>query len=260
MSNKTPRLTSRKSSDPIRKSNGGSPPRRRSSRLSANDENLPSKVLAPPVAVKRSITVRKIAPRKTQAPSDSNKENVERLSEVLTKTSKTFTSSPNTSAAPKTAILSPVLPPSSPSSQPRESAEDLVWSKKVRRSYTRLSVGDKSFESPKSQPASSSSPNSRQTMFGFERLQTPEVIRKTEGSRSALQGSMSLIVGSFNISAADDSATNPSEVDLNIPGVCLVKKTRRKRVQQIKMSELDHLAAKMNAEFDEAENFELVVE
>ncbi|KAA0716559.1 Sororin Cell division cycle-associated protein 5-A [Triplophysa tibetana] len=260
MSNKTPRLTSRKSSDLIRKSNGESPPRRRSFRLSANDENLPSKVLAPPVAVKRSITVRKIAPRKTQAPSDSNKENVERLSEVLKKTSKTLTSSPNTSAAPKTAILSPGLPPSSPSSQPRESAEDLVWSQKVRRSYTRLSVGDKSFESPKSLPASSSSPNSRQTMFGFERLQTPEVIRKTEGSRSALQGSMSLIVGSFNISAADDSATNPPEVDLNIPGVCLLKKTRRKRVQQIKMSELDHLAAKMNAEFDEAENFELVVE
>ncbi|KAI7813562.1 sororin [Triplophysa rosa] len=260
MSNKTPRLTSRKSSDLIRESNRGSPSRKRSSRLSANDENLTSKVLAPPVAVKRSITVRKIAPRKTQAPSDNNKENVERLSEVLKKTSKTFTSSPNTSSAPKTAILYPALPPSSPPSQPREFAEDLVWSQKVRRSYTRLSVGDKSFENPKSQPASSSSANSRETLFGFERLQTPEVIRKTEGSRAALQGSMSFIVGSFIISAADDSPTNPPEVDPNIPGVCLVKKTRRKRVQQIKMSELDHLAAKMNAEFEEAENFELVVE
>lgn len=158
---------------------------------------------------------------------------MERLSEVSLKTSKTFTSPQNTSAAPKTAILSPILPPSLPSSQPRESEEDL-WSQKVRRSYSRLSVGDKSFESPKSQPASSS-PNSRETLFGFERLQTPEVIRKTEGSRVAPQGSMSFSVGSFNISAVDDSATNPPEVDPNIPGVCLVKKTRRKRVQQIKV-------------------------
>lgn len=258
MSNKTPRLKSRKSSDLISKSNGGSPPRRRASRLSANYENQTSKVLAPPMAVKRSITVRKIAPRKTQVPSDSNKENVERLSEVSLKTSKTFTTCPNTSAAPKTTILSPILPPSFPSSQPRESKEDLVWSQKVRRSYSRLSVGDKSFESPKSQPVSS--PNSRETLFGFERLQTPEVMHKTEGSRVALQGSMSFSVGSFNISAADDSSTNPPEVDPNIPGVCLVKKTRRKRVQQIKMAELDDLAAKMNAEFEEADHFELVVE
>lgn len=152
------------------------------------------------------------------------------------KKSKTLTPAPDTSTACKTAILSPILPPSSPSSQPRESEQDLVWSQRVRRSYSHLSVGDKSFESPKSQSASSSSsPNSRENLFGFERLQTPEVKHKIERSKVALQGSMSFNVGSFNISAADDSATNPPELDPNIPGVCLVKKTKRKRVQQIKV-------------------------
>ncbi|XP_051975438.1 sororin-like [Xyrauchen texanus] len=268
MSNKSPLLASagqsRKSNDQIdriRKSNGASPARRRSSRLSANDENLPSKIAAPPVAVKRSITVRKIAPRKTQALSDSNKENVERLSEVALKVSKVMTSSPGVATAPKTAAVSPILPPPPSSSQCRESEQDPVWSQKVRRSYTRLSFGEKSFESPKTQPASSSPPNNRETMFGFERLQTPEVMRKTERSGIAPQGSSSFSVGSFNISSADDSASCPPEVDPNIPGVCLVKKTiRRKRVQQIKISELEVLAAKMNAEFEEAEHFDLVVE
>ncbi|XP_067296019.1 sororin [Pseudorasbora parva] len=262
MSNTNTRSTSRKSSDQIRKSNGKSPVRRRSSRLSANDENLASNVVAPPVAVKRSITVRKIAPRKTQALSESNKENVEHSSsEVPTKLSKVLTSSPAVATVPKTTVLSPILPPSSPSSQAKESEQDPVWSQKVRRSYSRLSMGDKSFEIPKSLPAPSSSPNNRETLFGFERLQTPEVMRKTERSRIAPLGSASFSVGSFNISAADDSASNPPEVDPNIPGVCLGKKTtRRKRVQQIKMSELDVLAAKMNAEFEEAESFDLFVE
>lgn len=173
-----------------------------------------------------------------KAPSDSNKENVEQSSEVPTKLSKVLTSSPAVATALKTVVLSPILPPSSPSSQPKEPQQDPVWSQKVRRSYSRLSVGDKSFESPKGQPAPSSSPNDRETLFGFERLQTPEVMRKTERSRLVPLGSASFSLGSFNVSAADDSASHPPEVDPNIPGVCLGKKTtRRKRVQQIKVRE-----------------------
>lgn len=62
------------------------------------------------------------------------------------------------------------------------------------------------------------------------------MMRKTERSRIAPLGSVSFSMGSFNISAADDSASNPPEVDPNIPGVCLGKKsTRRKRVPQIKV-------------------------
>lgn len=173
-----------------------------------------------------------------KAPSDSNKENVEHSSEVPRKLSKVLTSSPAVATAPKTVVLSPIMPPSSPSSQPTESQQDPVWSQKVRRSYSRLSVGDKSFESPKSQPAPSSSPNGRETLFGFERLQTPEVMRKTERSRIVPLCSASFSVGSFNMSAAEDSASHPPEMDPNIPGVCLGKKTtRRKRVQQIKVRE-----------------------
>ncbi len=161
---------------------------------------------------------------------------MERLSEVPTKLSRVLASSPAVATVPKTAVLSPILPPSSPSSQPKESEQDPAWSQKVRRSYSRLSIGDKFFESPKSHPAPSTSPNNRKTLFGFERLQTPEVMRKMEGSRLALLGSMSISLGSFNISAADDSTSNPPEFDPNIPGVSLGKKTtRRKRVQQIKV-------------------------
>lgn len=205
---------------------------RRSSRLLS----LSPEAEAP--AVKRSITVRKIAPRKTQALCDSNKENVSGSSAVVK-------SSPAAAS-----VLSPVPPPPSPSVSAlhREPEQDPVWPLRVRRSYSRQSLGDRSFGSPNARPAPPSSHNTPDTLFGFERLQTPEVMRTAA-------------VGSFHLSAADDSVSQPPEIDPNIPGVCLGKKTaRRKRVQQMKMSELDLLAAEMNAEFEEAESFELFVE
>uniref|UniRef100_A0A3B1KGT3 Cell division cycle associated 5 n=1 Tax=Astyanax mexicanus TaxID=7994 RepID=A0A3B1KGT3_ASTMX len=260
MSSRTPRSASTgfiKS----RETDEGSQQRRRSARLSGNEENLPPKDEVPRVSVKRSITVRKIAPRKTQVPSEPIKENVERRSSAGNRKRSQGSNSPvqTEAPAPKPTILSPIQAPSSPPPQPKdpEPEQDPVWSNKVRRSYSRLSMGDRSFESPKS----ASSPTRRETLFGFERLQTPEVIRKADVSKGALQSSTSLCVGSFNLSAADDGESNPPEPDMNIPGVCLVKKNpRRKRVQQIKMSELDLLAAQMNAEFEEAESFELLVE
>ncbi|KAF4072967.1 hypothetical protein AMELA_G00253550 [Ameiurus melas] len=241
-----------------RKSDGGSPPRRRSARLSANEENVPPKAEASCVPVKRSITVRKIAPRKTQAASEPNKENGEkRVSGESRKRS--LVSSPAQvveTTVSKPMILSSIQASASPPSHSGQPEQDPVWSCKVRRSYSRLSAGNLSFESPK--PQSASSPERRQTLFGFERLQTPEVICKADVSRGA---SSSMCVRSFNLSAADDSVANTPEPDLNIPGVFMGKKNaRRKRIQQIKMSELDLLAAKMNAEFEEAECFELVVE
>lgn len=259
MSSRTPRPAST-GHVKSRETDGGSQQRRRSARLSGNDENLPPKDEVPRIAVKRSITVRKIAPRKTQVPSEPIKEYVERRSSGNRKRSQGSNSPAQTEApAPKPTILSPIQATSSPPPKPKhpEPEQDPVWSNKVRRSYSRLSMGDRSFESPKS----ASSPTRRETLFGFERLQTPEVIRKADVSRGALQSSTSLCVGSFNLSAADDSESNPPEPDMNIPGVCLAKKNpRRKRVQQIKMSELDLLAAQMNAEFEEAESFDLVVE
>lgn len=134
--------------------------------------------------------------------------------------------------------------------QPAVDPEDAVWSSKVRRSYSRLS--DKSFNSP----------NSRLTLFGFAKLQTPEVMGKGAGqsNKSGLNasGSFSTLASFTSLLEDEDCAAGP---DLNIPGVALVKeKKRRRKVQQIDSSELDALAAKMNAEFEEAEGFELLVE
>ncbi|XP_076868057.1 sororin [Brachyhypopomus gauderio] len=260
MSNRTLRPASSgevSKNNKIRKSDG-SPPRRRSARLSANEENVPPQSEAR-VLVKRSITVRKIAPRKTQVSSVPKKENVGILSSATIK--RPEMPSPAHAEAPvcKSTILSPIQAPASPLAQNREPDQDSLWSHKVRRSYSRLSMGERSFESSK--PQSDSSPTRRVTLFGFERLQTPEVMRKANVSRGAFQSTSSLCGGSFNLSAAEDSVCSQSEPDLNIPGICLVKKTtRRKRVKQIKIPELDILAAKMNAEFEEAECFELVVE
>ncbi|XP_034748673.1 sororin [Etheostoma cragini] len=136
--------------------------RRRSPRLTsppqANVKTGNNMALAS-VAVKRSITVRKIAPRKTVAPSEHNKENTSRRSGLE-------------------------------SSQKKKS-----------------------------------------------NVSTPDPLE------------------------ADDCGSTFAKPDPNIPGVALVKeKRRRKRVQQIGTTELDALAAQMNAEFEEAEEFELIVE
>lgn len=84
------------------------------------------------------------------------------------------------------------------------------------------------------------------------------MIRKVVQNKSNLEGSLSALASFTSLLEAEDCDVEP---DLNIPGVAVVKeKKKRKKVQQIASSELDKLAAKMNAEFDEAEEFELVVE
>ncbi|XP_039978662.1 sororin [Xiphias gladius] len=242
--------------------------RRRSPRLSSPPEanvKTDKNMATASVAVKRSITVRKIAPRKTVAPSEHNKENTPRRSESKgnqQKKQKVSTPGPDPDRRgsssvekkkkEKAAMPSPILP--SPPSRPQQPAvdpEDAVWSQKVRRSYSRLS--DKSF----------SSPDSRETLFGFEKLQTPEVVRRVGQSKTGLEasGSLSCLNSFTSLLEADYCGSALPEPDPNIPGVAVVKeKRRRKKVQQIDTTELDALAAKMNAVFEEAEEFELVVE
>lgn len=242
--------------------------RRRSARLSSPTqpnviEKASGKMAPVPLAVKRSITVRKIAPRKTVAPSENNKENTPRGSGAeCSQQKKSNVSTPGnvtrrgrSSSAKKTAVLpSPILPSSPPPhscpQQPVVEPEDAVWSQKVRRSYSRLS--DKSLNSP----------DSRETLFGFEKLHTPEVVRGVGRSKLGLEVSAGSVLNSFtSLLEADDCGSAVPELDINIPGVAVVKeKRRRKKVQQIDDSELDAMAAKMNAEFEEAEVFELVVE
>ncbi|KAL0994090.1 hypothetical protein UPYG_G00117640 [Umbra pygmaea] len=239
-------------------------PRRRSARLTSPNQNVPN--LAPTDAIKRRITVRKIAPRKTQVnvPKEDNKENDQRQSEGSWKKPKISTPGPAKAPATKSAMPSPILPPSPSIALAAADPEDSSWSQKVRRSYSRLSPGDNSLQSPKAQAVSSPSPARRETMFGFEKLQTPQVLRKVELSRLGPNASGSLCgLSVFSLLEGEDSAAAAPgpEPDLNIPGVSLVKeKKRRKKVPQFKLSEVDDLAAKMNAEFEEAEVFELVVE
>lgn len=244
--------------------------RRRSARLSSPSQaKTDNKMALPSVAVKRSITVRKIAPRKTVAPSEHNKENTPRrsgLEGIQQKKPKVSTpgsapgrggSSSAKKKKKKAAMPSPILPSSPPpTSRPQEPAadpEDAVWSQKVRRSYSRLS--DKSLNSP----------DSRETMFGFEKLNTPEVFRRVAPPSKAgleLSGSLSGLNSFTSLLDADDCGAAFPEPDPNIPGVAVVKEKRRrkKKVQDIDATELDAMAARMNAEFEEAEEFELVVE
>ncbi|XP_030003601.1 sororin [Sphaeramia orbicularis] len=249
------------------------PQRRRSARLSPRQADLTTdnKMARPGFAVKRSITVKKIAPRKTTAPSEHNKENTPRRSgseSVQQKKPKVSTPSPvpenrgssSSKKKQKAAVPSPILPstppPASQPQQPDVDPADAVWSQKVRRSYSRLS--DKSFNSPES----------RETLFGFEKLNTPVVMRRGGGgvrgeTETGLEvsGFLSGLSSFTSLLEADDCASAFPEPDPNIPGVAVVKeKRRRKKVQQIDNAELDQLAAKMNAEFEEAEGFELIVE
>ncbi|XP_030597719.1 sororin [Archocentrus centrarchus] len=243
--------------------------RRRSPRLSSPPQaQSDNKMALPSVAVKRSITVRKIAPRKTVALLEQNKENTPRPSGsegIQQKKLKVSTPGPvpdregSSSSAKKekkAAMPSPILPSSpSPASRPPQlDPDDDVWSQKVRRSYSRLS--EKSLNGT----------DSCETLFGFEKLKTPEVVVRRPGlSKSGLEVSAGSFTGlnSFtSLLEADDYCGSAfPEPDPNIPGVAVVKeKRRRKKIQQIDTTELDALAAKMNAEFEEAEEFELVVE
>ncbi|MGH0187426.1 UNVERIFIED_CONTAM: hypothetical protein FKN15_025084 [Acipenser sinensis] len=170
--------------------------------------------------------------------------------------------------------LSPVTPCAGragapPNEDPRDQP-NLIWSKKVRRSYSRLSDG-----SVDGTPSGSPLPprTDRLSLFGFGGLCGVSPVRGG-GGRSLLEGA-----------GAGVAETSPpaAEQDFDIPGVALVKEKRRrkKKVQQIQvrkregrregdrerwrereiqMSELDCLAAQMNAEFDAAEEFDLCVE
>ncbi|CAL1583732.1 unnamed protein product [Knipowitschia caucasica] len=288
------------------------PQRRRSARFSPNSSDH-TKMAPSASAVKRRITVKKIAPRKTTlGPSDHNKENTQRGqdSDVLAETKKQKFSTPDrvqkrnssSSSGKKqkrtVSVPSPIVPSPNVSAksngrstriqtrnrtsslQPKDGVQTstvgpkaqvqtptvelkdqdqaqteqpdpaaLVWSQKARRSYSRLSVH------------SLNSPNSRLSLFGFEKLQTPEVVRweNQRENRSGLDGSPSALASFTSLLEGEECALEP---DLNIPGVSLVKekRRRRKKVQQMGESEMDEMAAKMNAEFERAEEFQLIVE
>ncbi|XP_069824387.1 sororin [Dendropsophus ebraccatus] len=169
----------------------------------------------------------------------------------------------NQSATSKIDVLSPI-PLNIPQS-PNHEDRQRVMSQKVRRSYSRLemSLNSSSFlYSPTkktSESSDTSTPNlsksGRKSLFGFDKLLSSEeeVENKKVGEK---------MKQTFNESSNGSSARLlVEEPDHNIPGVVLTKQKRRKRkVPQIEVSTLDEWAAAMNAEFDEAEKFDLLVE
>lgn len=287
-----------------------SPPARRSQRNSASFHKSSDTPMPAPV-MKRSVTAKKIMPRKTLAalasaeaqpnvtftveqpgPTSSSdrpdtvltaSQSTPKVSNVAVAPRRSSRISPNAgkenavlnksqdfskglqdqSPISKIDILSPIPVniPQSPNYEDRQKE----MSQKVRRSYSRLEMsmnGSSFLYSPTKNTDSSdtSTPNlalkpGRRSLFGFDKLLSSEedVENKKVGKK---------MKKTFNESPNGTSAKlSVEEPDPNIPGVALTKPKRRKRkVLQIEVSALDEWAAAMNAQFDEAEKFDLHVE
>uniref|UniRef100_A0A8D0DPV7 Cell division cycle associated 5 n=1 Tax=Salvator merianae TaxID=96440 RepID=A0A8D0DPV7_SALMN len=155
--------------------------------------------------------------------------------------------------------------PNVPESLP-EDKRDLDMAKRVRRSYSRLEMSlTHSFlekeESPRGLGLSdASTPNhalpKRQTLFGFEKLLAPDGVAGLSPVNASAPQKVSAPAA-----AAVGGSEAVTEPDPDIPGISLVKeKRRKKKVPQFANSELDEWAAQMNAEFEEVEKFNLLVE
>uniref|UniRef100_A0A8C3PD43 Cell division cycle associated 5 n=1 Tax=Chrysemys picta bellii TaxID=8478 RepID=A0A8C3PD43_CHRPI len=151
---------------------------------------------------------------------------------------------------------------------------DVLMSKKVRRSYSRLDA------SPSLDMSTPTFTQKKCSLFGFEKLLVPDALADVSP------------VG--KVSPAQETPVEPNalgstkEWDTNIPGISFPKEKRKKRrIPQIDVStaclggrpqrnssitqvplhsvscsksELDEWAAQMNAQFEEAEQFDLLVE
>ncbi|XP_059810853.1 sororin [Hypanus sabinus] len=196
-------------------------------------------------AVKRSIVLKKIKPQKNLPPGTST---VPRRS-------------PPVHAEAVKENVCQVSPGSGVEAEPAPSlpvaedpemllcGRDPVMSQKVRRSYSRLSPFGTQAENA-SDGSDTSTPNqwhpARRSFFGFERLLAVEAMPDFSPVKPA------------------NLRENPPAPPVSpgaIPGVAAAKKKKQKRkVVEIEKSVLDEWAAQMNATFEEAERFDLVVE
>ncbi|XP_036619554.1 sororin [Trichosurus vulpecula] len=147
---------------------------------------------------------------------------------------------------PALEVITTVLGPLTPNAIARPElmdARDLEMSRKVRRSYSRL-------DDPGAGCGSTSTPNyHRRSFFGFERLLSGEELEN-----------VSPVVKELKSQAVAPMA-EPWGLDSTLPGITMTKEKRRKRkVPEILKSELDEWAAAMNAQFEAAEKFDLLVE
>uniref|UniRef100_A0A670ZM47 Cell division cycle associated 5 n=1 Tax=Pseudonaja textilis TaxID=8673 RepID=A0A670ZM47_PSETE len=137
-------------------------------------------------------------------------------------------------------VLSPVSA-NTPES-PLGCERDLAMAKRVRRSYSRLDLSlSRSF---------TDKPDKRQTLFGFEKLLLPGELAEPSAEH---------IASAPKAAAAESGAFGKPDTD--IPGISFGReKRRKKKVPEFDESKMDEWAAQMNAEFEEAEKFDLLVE
>ncbi|XP_067400538.1 sororin isoform X2 [Emydura macquarii macquarii] len=219
--------------------------RRGSQRKPLVEKKMVGSPLPAPV-VKRSIMVKKIIPRKQQISPKADKENISVDSGEAERFGSTDANPVSTSSLPVNAsgtveLVTPGLSPLhciNAGNSPAQEKSDM--SMKVRRSYSRL---DASFRHCAAELSATSTP-----LFGFEKLLVPDGSPVGKGAPSC---KLAVVARS----------TAAEELDTNIPGISFAREKRKKRrVPQIDKSELDEWAAQMNAQFEEAEQFNLLVE
>ncbi|XP_059566144.1 sororin isoform X2 [Myotis daubentonii] len=222
---------------------------RRSQRKSGSDlpnilpEIWPKAPHATPV--RKPIVLKKIVAHAVKIPSVHSPRRSPRIAFSLEKENNPPTKEPS-----KEDLFKQCSVPATPVQSPEESnssegdldTRDLEMSKKVRRSYSRLD--------PLHCASTSTSTPGRPSCFGFERLLGTE----------DLAGVSPLVCS--KLTEVPRVPGNPWAPDTTLPGISppVKEKKKKKKVPEILKSELDEWAAAMNAEFEAAEQFDLLVE
>ncbi|KAG3284730.1 sororin isoform X2 [Ictidomys tridecemlineatus] len=194
--------------------------------------------------VRKPIVLKKIVAHAVEIPAVQSPRRSSRIAFFLEKennppnrqpTKEELFKTPSIPVTPTTTPMSCILNGESNFKERELDARDLDMSKKVRRSYSRLEILGS---------ASTSTPGQR-SYFGFG---GPEDLSK-----------VSPVVCS-NLTEVPAKLWAP---DTTLPGISppiLKEKRKKKKVPEILKSELDEWAAAMNAEFEAAEQFDLLIE
>ncbi|XP_008123991.2 sororin-B-like [Anolis carolinensis] len=215
----------------------------RPSRADISPPPAPLKVKKPIIALKkimprsnRQVKEAAITPRRSpRVPLQEDKENVPEAG-----------SPPAKEVAKANCTDKKVLSPVDGNNADGADERDEAMAKRVRSSYSRLEL---SFVGKEGNTTFSSTPDARkqQTLFGFDRL------LMEDGAEAEALPANAINTGKW--------AEAMLELNTDLPGIAGEKQNRRRRkVPQFQESELDEWMAQMNAEFEEAEKFNLLVE
>lgn len=216
----------------------------------------------PAVPVRKAIVLKKIVAHAVEVPDVHTVRRSPRISFILEKENNPPLKVPTkedlfkTCSVPGTPSSTPVLYTQNvePDSGEAElDSRDLEMSQKVRRSYSRLqSLGC----------ASTSTPG-RRSFFGFE---GPDDLPGVSPVVCSKLIETPKVPAKDLVPARTKDLVPDSTKDLvparTLPGISppVVKEKRKKKVPEILKSELDKWAVAMNAEFEAAEQFELLIE